>query len=177
MLKKIIKIQFICICLTLLPLSAEKAKKESTANVGDLMEKIIPNLVNSKGEKVEDKNIKNKDYIVIYWSASWCGPCRKFTPKLVDFYEKNVSGGKFEVILVSVDKSEDKMKAYMQKNKMKWNTIDFPNRCSTGIKAFAKGGIPRMMIFDKKGDILARGNAFSVFNKLKELVEKKSSEK
>lgn len=88
----------------------------------------------------------------------------------MDFYNKTVGGGKYDVVMISVDKSPERMMDYMQKNDMKWNTVEFSQRRGTGAKGFAKGGIPRLMIFDKKGEIVARGNAFHVFPKLIEVV-------
>ena len=42
---------------------------------------IIPEtLLNMDGESVSSDQLKKK-YIGLYFSASWCGPCRKFTPK------------------------------------------------------------------------------------------------
>lgn len=162
----------IALALCLPTLSAAEENKQPT-NIGDLLDRVAPNLVDSKGKKLEGKDIKQKDYIVIYWSASWCGPCRKFTPLLVDYYNKNGGGDQFEVIFNSVDKSEEKMRAYMDKAGMKWPAIDFPQRRPTGTKAFAKGGIPRMMVVDKSGKILSSGSAYAGLAKLKELTGKK----
>lgn len=145
-------------------------KKEEVVNVGPLLDNMLPHLVNSKGEEVDGEYLKEKEYIVIYWAASWCGKCRKLTPHVVDFYNKTVGGGKYEVIMIGVDKSPEKMLNFMVKSGMKWNTVEFSQRRGTRVKSFAKGGIPRMMIFDKEGDIVARDNAFLVFPKLIELV-------
>ena len=32
--------------------------------------------------------LRGKKVIGVYFSADWCGPCRKFTPELVSFYNK-----------------------------------------------------------------------------------------
>lgn len=42
-------------------------------------------VVNKSGEKkfIADV-IKDKTYILIYFSAHWCGPCRGFTPQLAN---------------------------------------------------------------------------------------------
>ena len=52
---------------------------------------IIPEtLLNIDGESVSSDQLKNK-YIGLYFSASWCGPCRKFTPRLVEFRNRFLS--------------------------------------------------------------------------------------
>ena len=44
-------------------------------------------LLNASGEQVA-KDVLEKKYVGLYFSASWCGPCRKFTPKLIEFRNK-----------------------------------------------------------------------------------------
>ncbi|CAN0006606.1 unnamed protein product, partial [Hapterophycus canaliculatus] len=45
-----------------------------------------------------------------YFSASWCGPCRKYTPQLAALYNRAKSQHKaFEVVFVSLDGDEDSM--------------------------------------------------------------------
>ena len=50
----------------------------------------------------------------LYFSASWCPPCRTFTPKLVEFHKANKD--KFEVLLVSADNSSKAQANYMHKD-------------------------------------------------------------
>lgn len=49
--------------------------------------------------------LAGKSVIGLYFSADWCGPCRKFTPDLVNFYDRmnNKRGykNKFEIVWIS----------------------------------------------------------------------------
>jgi thiol-disulfide isomerase/thioredoxin len=154
---------------------------DEPTHVGDLMDKVIPLLVNKDYEKGDYSSLKDKDYILFYWSASWCGPCRRFTPILLDFYKEYNGGDRFEVILVGADKTEENMKAYMTHHKMPWYGINHSERPQAGMKQFAGGGIPHLMLIDKEGNILGRGRgqAYKVLGKFKAMLdaEAKSSDK
>ena len=47
-------------------------------------------LEEGKLARVPQESLTSKDYYAIYYSAHWCPPCRKFTPKLVDFYNEAI---------------------------------------------------------------------------------------
>src|ERR1700720_964634 len=36
----------------------------------------------------DDEELEKKKLIALYFSAHWCAPCRKFTPKLVEYYNR-----------------------------------------------------------------------------------------
>jgi nucleoredoxin len=43
--------------------------------------------------------------IGLYFSASWCGPCKAFTPKLAACYKAlKERGAPFEIVFISSDK-------------------------------------------------------------------------
>ncbi|KEG14700.1 tryparedoxin [Trypanosoma grayi] len=64
--------------------------------------------------------------VFFYFSASWCPPCRGFTPVLLEFYDKYHASKNFEVILVSWDEEEDGFATYFAK--MPWLSLPFANR-------------------------------------------------
>jgi nucleoredoxin len=139
-------------------------------NASELFETVSPHLVDSKGDAVDGKKVMNKPYLLFYYSAHWCGPCRRLTPKLVAFYKAHGGGDKFEVILVSNDRSEAAMKKYMIKEKMPWYAIDYEQKKSINMKKFAARGIPNLMLIDRQGNQLARGQS-NVLTKLEALLK------
>ncbi|MFT5905019.1 MAG: thiol-disulfide isomerase/thioredoxin [Cryomorphaceae bacterium] len=158
-------------CITVTTVAHAQERKQDI-NASELFEKVSPLLVDNKGEPVVDgKAVMEKPYVLFYWSAHWCGPCRKFTPQLVEFYNTHGGGEKFEVILVSSDRSEEAMKDYMIKEKMPWYAIDYTKKKNAGLKKFCGRGIPNIMLIDRKGNQLARGRA-TVITKMKELLKK-----
>ena len=75
-------------------------------------------------ETVDDTPVKEAKLIGVYFSAHWCPPCRNFTPKLVEFYNKaNEKEKVFEVIFVTSDRDETSFKEYFEK--MPWLALDF----------------------------------------------------
>ena len=71
-----------------------------------------------QGNAVTFSDLKGK-YIGLYFSASWCGPCRRFTPKLIEAYNDILAAGHdFEIIWVSRDSKEDASNSFFQK--MPW---------------------------------------------------------
>ena len=57
--------------------------------------------------------LKGVQVICLYFSAQWCPPCRKFTPKLAEFYKlANDQDRKVEIIFCSNDKNQDEFKKY-----------------------------------------------------------------
>jgi thiol-disulfide isomerase/thioredoxin len=77
-------------------------------------------------EKFEASSLRGKKYLAIYFSASWCGPCKEFTPQLVNWYKQNKSHrDKFDVIFVSRDRTKDDMLDYMKQDDMPWPALNF----------------------------------------------------
>jgi len=118
------------------------------------------NLVKLDGKslKKHDLAARPKKYYVFYYTASWCGPCQKFTPGLVDFYNKNKEGSdKFELVLISSDQDEDAMEAYAKEKKMPWPQLKL-NKVKKFEKDFDHGvsGIPTVVVCDLKGEIVAK---------------------
>jgi nucleoredoxin len=58
--------------------------------------------------------LKDAEFVLVYFSAHWCPPCREFTPLLKQFYENHHEKKKFEVVFMSLDKSEEEMLDYFR---------------------------------------------------------------
>ena len=57
----------------------------------------------------------------LYFSASWCPPCKHFTPVLAELYQSlRQRNSPFEVLYVSFDKTEDDMHEYMTEMHADW---------------------------------------------------------
>ncbi|MDF7799336.1 thioredoxin-like domain-containing protein [Pontiellaceae bacterium B1224] len=138
-------------------------------------------VMDHQGEMVDSGYVLNTDYLLLYLSAHWCGPCRSFTPKLVKYYNENQGGHLFQVLFVSSDKSEAEMKNYMKEARMPWPAVLYHSEARNMLKLqYGGGGIPQLILLDKKGNILAdsfKGKKYlgpqHVLNELDTLLEKR----
>jgi nucleoredoxin len=95
---------------------------------------------------------RNKELVLLYFSASWCPPCKAFSPLLVDFYKAHAAKHKVEIIYVSSDRTVPDFEAYY--GKMPWLAIP-TEEGSAAIKqslATTLGiqGIPTLIVLDAK---------------------------
>lgn len=120
--------------------------------VGKFPEKLI----RADGRRVKtEQSLRNK-MVGVYFSASWCGPCRGFTPKLVKFYHAVREKTDFELVFISFDRSEKNMMKYMQDASMPFLATPFKDPAAMALsRELRVGGIPRLVIFDKDGKILS----------------------
>jgi thiol-disulfide isomerase/thioredoxin len=69
----------------------------------------LPGGVEAGSMEVEDY-ILEKPYLLLYFSAEWCPPCRRFSPLLSDFALKNADD--LNVLFCSHDSSEQSMQSF-----------------------------------------------------------------
>lgn len=91
----------------------------------------------------------------LYFSGSWCGPCLRFTPNLVDIYQE-ISGNNgfdFEVVFISSDRDEESFNGYF--GKMPWLSVPFSElETRKSLKdLFKVKGIPFLVILDQTGRV------------------------
>jgi len=112
---------------------------------------------NGAVSRFEDSGLASKKYYLLYFSAHWCGPCRKFTPGLVNYYNDTIAKHpEFELVFVSNDKSLFGMETYMREMNMPWPAVDYEKRGQkAGILKYAGKGIPDLVLVDSTGKVLA----------------------
>jgi len=144
---------------TLIPASAAEDSKTEKTSFETAITRNLVRLENGVLKQVEGDTISSKDYYAIYYSAHWCPPCRRFTPKLVEFYNEAIGHhDNIEVIFVSSDRSEKKMQEYMVESGMRWLALDFDkkgNKSSEKLTGYVGNGIPHLVVVDKNGKVLS----------------------
>jgi nucleoredoxin len=131
--------------------------KQGPDAIADVAKGNLVHFQNGNLVSVDYSDLAEKKIYGLYFSAHWCGPCRKFTPKLVDYYNQVVKDHpEFEIIFVSSDKSADAMATYMREAGMPWAAIEFTKVANVpSLQKYAGKGIPDLVIVDATGKVLA----------------------
>ena len=141
----------------LLKQRARVVKQGSADAIAGVAKGNLVRLQNGNLVSCYDEELASKQIYGLYFSAHWCGPCRKFTPQLVAYYNQIARDHpEFEIIFVSADKSADGMAAYMRESGMPWPAIEYSKLANVpALQKYAGKGIPDLVIVDASGKILA----------------------
>lgn len=124
-------------------------------------------LVSPKGKILKLSSLRGKMVLIDFW-ASWCGPCRKESPNVVEAYSKyhnrtfkNAKG--FEVFSVSLDRDLAAWKQAIALDHLSWKYHVLDDK---GIAAanYQVATIPNAFLIDGNGEIVASGNELRGLN-------------
>ena len=110
------------------------------------------------GEPVSLSDYAGKGNIVLvdFW-ASWCAPCRREMPRLVEMYALYKDKG-FEIVGVSLDMDNEDWKKGIEALNITWPQMsDLKYWDSKAGELYSVRSIPFMVLIDRDGTILARG--------------------
>jgi nucleoredoxin len=104
-----------------------------------------------------DTALAGVKYYAFYYSASWCGPCRRFTPQFAKIYRQmKQQHPEFEVVFVSADRSAQDMAGYMKDDGMPWLALKYDLVGSSGLQRYSGPGIPSLVLMDANGKVLSQ---------------------
>lgn len=113
-----------------------------------------------------DIGTESPEFTLVYYSASWCAPCKAFTPILRDIYENwKANEESIEVIFVSADRSRDQFDLYSAQ--MPWQALPFSEKKKTEQfkQSYKLKGIPSLLVFDRNGELVTTQGRSDVLSK------------
>lgn len=125
------------------------------------------------GKVLKLSSLRGKYVLIDFW-ASWCGPCRRENPNVVNLYKKYKDKG-FTIYSVSLDQDANAWKQAIAADGLEWpNHVSDLMGWNTPMTAlYGFSGIPYTVLLDKEGNIIEtnlRGSALE--QKLVELIGK-----
>lgn len=121
------------------------------------MERILGNNLLGKAGSVPTSALSQADMVLLYFSASWCPPCRQFTPVLANFYNQvNSARKQVEIIYISWDQTIQQFSQYY--DHMPWLALPFDAATIKDrlYESFAVNGVPTLILIDSTGRAVDR---------------------
>jgi len=144
----------------------DKAKVVDAANAieGITLGNKAPEIMQAapKGNVITLSSFKGKMVLIDFW-ASWCAPCRKENPVVVEAYNKyhllNFKNGKgFEVLSVSLDQNAIAWEKAIEKDQLIWpyHVSDLQGWNNAAAQRYGVNSIPTNVLVDGNGIIIAK---------------------
>jgi thiol-disulfide isomerase/thioredoxin len=135
-----------------------------------------------QGKTIEGNNFSWDDYkgkfVLIDFTASWCGPCRAEMPNLLEIYSKYHNDG-FEIISIGIWDTTENLKKQKEEDKIPWTVISeelSPKEDNNlASKRYGVSGVPTIFLVGKDGKILSSDlRGAELYSTVSKLFENKS---
>ncbi|HEY1031830.1 MAG TPA: TlpA disulfide reductase family protein [Flavipsychrobacter sp.] len=145
--------------------TAAHAQYENTKiKVGQLAPEL--NLTTPDDKPIKLSEVYEKRVVLLDFWASWCGPCRRANPRLVEMYKKyngqKIKGAKkgFEVVSISLDKDKDPWVKAIAKDSLYWpyHMSDLKGWDSKAASEYGTSFIPQAFLVGPDGAVIAKYN-------------------
>eukprot|EP00929_Paragymnodinium_shiwhaense_P028932 TRINITY_DN16695_c0_g1_i1.p2 TRINITY_DN16695_c0_g1~~TRINITY_DN16695_c0_g1_i1.p2 ORF type:complete len:202 (+),score=38.69 TRINITY_DN16695_c0_g1_i1:81-608(+) len=126
-----------------------EAAAAPAATSAALLELLGEELLGKAGSVPTAEALAGKKHIMLYFSAHWCPPCRRFTPQLAKAYTASPLADKeMTVIFVSSDQNDKGFQEYY--GEMPWLALPFSdkNKKAELSQKYSVQGIPSLIIID-----------------------------
>ena len=130
-------------------IEAEAAEKEAAKKQEAGLEAPVFTLNDLEGKPLALTSLRGKYVILDFW-GSWCVWCIKGFPQMKEYYQKYK--GKFEILGIDCNDTEDKWKAAVKKHELPWLHVYCPKE-STLLTDYGITGFPTKIIIGPDGKI------------------------
>jgi DsbE subfamily thiol:disulfide oxidoreductase len=97
------------------------------------------------------QSLPKGDVILLNFWATWCPPCRKEMPSMVELYRKLSPQG-LKVIAISVDKNRDDLLSFVEEYSLPFQILHDAD--SVAARKFGVFRFPESFLIDRKGTVV-----------------------
>ena len=116
-----------------------------------------------------------REYVLIDFWGTWCGPCTALTPDLVRMFQEYEN--KMALLSIAFDQKKEPVVAYIAKNNMAWEHMYIEGYGNKNIKEkhqliknFDIEGYPTFILLNSKLEIVHRGTGKPALDKIEEMI-------
>ena len=142
---------------------ARQASHEETTNDSNVVRQMLKDslvcLRQGAITALDDTELQQKKFYLFFFSANWSPVGRKFTPQLIDYYNRvKPQHPEFEVIFFSADRSQFGMETYFRDSAMPWPAVAYPqiNARVAEMETKVVKTIPALVFVDRAGNVLSQ---------------------
>lgn len=130
-------------------------RPQKNAKYGEGMEAPDIAMMDPSGRERKLSDLRGKYVLIDFW-ASWCGPCRRENPAVVQIYNHYKDKG-FEIFSVSLDSDKSKWQAAIAQDGLVWenHVSDLRGWQNGAAQAYGISSIPHTILVGPDGKIVA----------------------
>ena len=125
--------------------------------MSELVAQVVPDFsaADLDGKPISLQDYRGKVVLLDFW-AVWCGPCLGEMPNVKRVYNTYKDQG-FDIIGVSLDTDEARLRNYLKKNNILWRQIFSGQKWNSPLaKQYHIRSIPAPWLIDKDGTLISR---------------------